>query len=386
MEEGAFIRLILRSEDADGRSSERPTGILPAVARRRRANPPSARCHGDRPVSNLSLDDGAIAVGHREARSSTAAVGGDGRGREPGGRGPDSVAALLGALPSGQGRARRSRLHRCRDPPGDLRAADRQDGRASAGRPISGGPRPAVRDADRTFLEVLVRGRFGRPRRLLARPLRRAGLTGSCAHRDRSGSRARRHVRDDLRLLPRPDRHAHLACDRRDARVPGPAPRARDRLGLLARERLRPRTDQTWPVDGRGSDRDHQLDVHRPDHPRPGPLTPREGVRRSRAGARRERPDDPLPRDPPDLVAPIVVYTTLVIPQNILLEAALSYLGVGINPPQASWGEMIAEATPIFNTAWWFFAFPGAALLLTVLAFNLVGDGVRDALDPRTAV
>jgi ABC-type dipeptide/oligopeptide/nickel transport system permease subunit len=87
----------------------------------------------------------------------------------------------------------------------------------------------------------------------------------------------------------------------------------------------------------------------------------------------------------PNLVAPIVVYTTLLIPQNILLEAALSYLGVGINPPQASWGEMIAEATPIFNSAWWYFAFPGAALLLTVLAFNLLGDGVRDALDPRMA-
>jgi ABC-type dipeptide/oligopeptide/nickel transport system permease subunit len=87
----------------------------------------------------------------------------------------------------------------------------------------------------------------------------------------------------------------------------------------------------------------------------------------------------------PNLVAPIVVYTTLIIPQNILLEAALSYLGVGINPPQASWGQMIAAATPIFATAWWYFAFPGAALLLTVLAFNLVGDGVRDALDPRTA-
>ncbi len=87
----------------------------------------------------------------------------------------------------------------------------------------------------------------------------------------------------------------------------------------------------------------------------------------------------------PNLVAPIVVYSTLVIPQNILLEAALSFLGVGINPPQASWGAMLAEATPIFNTAWWFFVFPGAALLLTVLAFNLLGDGVRDALDPRTA-
>jgi peptide/nickel transport system permease protein len=87
----------------------------------------------------------------------------------------------------------------------------------------------------------------------------------------------------------------------------------------------------------------------------------------------------------PNLVAPIIVYTTLAIPQNILLEAALSYLGVGINPPQASWGQMIAEATPIFSTAWWYFVFPGAALVLTVLAFNLLGDGVRDALDPRTA-
>jgi peptide/nickel transport system permease protein len=87
----------------------------------------------------------------------------------------------------------------------------------------------------------------------------------------------------------------------------------------------------------------------------------------------------------PNLVAPIVVYTTLVLPQNILLEAALSYLGVGINPPQASWGAMLAEATPIFATAWWFFLFPGVALLLTVLAFNLLGDGIRDALDPKAA-
>ena len=88
----------------------------------------------------------------------------------------------------------------------------------------------------------------------------------------------------------------------------------------------------------------------------------------------------------PNLVAPIVVYSTLIIPQNILLEAALSYLGVGISPPTASWGGMLAEATPIFSTAWWFFAFPGAALLLTVLAFNLLGDGIRDALDPKAAL
>jgi ABC-type dipeptide/oligopeptide/nickel transport system permease subunit len=86
----------------------------------------------------------------------------------------------------------------------------------------------------------------------------------------------------------------------------------------------------------------------------------------------------------PNLVAPIVVYSTLIIPQNILLEAALSFLGVGIQPPRASWGQMLADATPIYSTAWWYFAFPGGALLLTVLAFNLLGDGVRDALDPRT--
>jgi peptide/nickel transport system permease protein len=85
----------------------------------------------------------------------------------------------------------------------------------------------------------------------------------------------------------------------------------------------------------------------------------------------------------PNLVAPIIVYTTLVLPQNILFEAALSFLGVGVQPPQASWGQMIADATPTFDTAWWWMFFPGAALVLTVLAFNLVGDGLQDALDPK---
>ena len=87
----------------------------------------------------------------------------------------------------------------------------------------------------------------------------------------------------------------------------------------------------------------------------------------------------------PNLIAPVVVYATLLIPQNILLEAALSFLGVGVRPPTASWGQMIAAATPIFNTAWWYMAFPGIALLLTVLAFNLLGDGLQDALNPRIA-
>jgi peptide/nickel transport system permease protein len=85
----------------------------------------------------------------------------------------------------------------------------------------------------------------------------------------------------------------------------------------------------------------------------------------------------------PNLVAPIIVYTSLILPTNILFEAALSYLGVGVQPPTASWGQMIATASSIFNTAWWYMVFPGVALVLTVLAFNLVGDGLQDALNPK---
>jgi peptide/nickel transport system permease protein len=85
----------------------------------------------------------------------------------------------------------------------------------------------------------------------------------------------------------------------------------------------------------------------------------------------------------PNLVAPIIVYSTLVIPQNVLFEAALSFLGVGVQPPNASWGAMLADATQIFDSAWWYMVFPGTALLLTVLAFNLLGDGLHDALNPR---
>jgi peptide/nickel transport system permease protein len=87
----------------------------------------------------------------------------------------------------------------------------------------------------------------------------------------------------------------------------------------------------------------------------------------------------------PNLVAPVIVYTTLLIPQNILFEAALSFLGVGVQPPDPSWGKMIAEASEVFDSAWWYMVFPGAALLLTVLSFNILGDGLRDALSPRSA-
>jgi ABC-type dipeptide/oligopeptide/nickel transport system permease subunit len=86
----------------------------------------------------------------------------------------------------------------------------------------------------------------------------------------------------------------------------------------------------------------------------------------------------------PNLIAPIIVYTTLFIPANILLEAALSFLGVGVGD-KATWGSMLSEATSQFANAWWYMVFPGTALLLTVLAFNLVGDGMQDALNPKSS-
>jgi peptide/nickel transport system permease protein len=84
----------------------------------------------------------------------------------------------------------------------------------------------------------------------------------------------------------------------------------------------------------------------------------------------------------PNLMAPILVYATLLIPTNILFEAALSFLGVGINPPTPTWGGMLSEAVR-FYTLPHFVLFPGLAIFVTVLAFNLFGDGLRDAFDPR---
>lgn len=86
----------------------------------------------------------------------------------------------------------------------------------------------------------------------------------------------------------------------------------------------------------------------------------------------------------PNLVGPIIVYSTLLIPTNILFEASLSFLGVGIQPPQASWGGMLKEAVNFYEVDPQFMIVPGLAIFVTVLAFNLLGDGLRDALDPRS--
>ena len=86
----------------------------------------------------------------------------------------------------------------------------------------------------------------------------------------------------------------------------------------------------------------------------------------------------------PNVLAPVIVYTTLLIPVVITVEATLTYLGLGLPPPTADWGGMISDGQQYYTTAWWFIIFPGTALLLTTLAFNLFGDGVRDAFDPRS--
>jgi ABC-type dipeptide/oligopeptide/nickel transport system permease subunit len=85
----------------------------------------------------------------------------------------------------------------------------------------------------------------------------------------------------------------------------------------------------------------------------------------------------------PNVIAPIIVYTTLLIPVSIVGEATLSYLSVGVQPPTADWGQMISDAQGNYH-AWWFLVFPSLALLVTTLAFNIFGDGVRDAFDPRS--
>lgn len=86
----------------------------------------------------------------------------------------------------------------------------------------------------------------------------------------------------------------------------------------------------------------------------------------------------------PNLIAPIIVYTTLLIPGNILFEAALSFLGLGLPPTQPSWGQILSDAIQYYDVAWWLIVFPGLFLVTTTLTFNLLGDGLRDALDVRS--
>ncbi|KUO95454.1 ABC transporter permease [Ferroacidibacillus organovorans] len=85
----------------------------------------------------------------------------------------------------------------------------------------------------------------------------------------------------------------------------------------------------------------------------------------------------------PNIIPPVIVLTTLSIGNNMLLESTLSYLGIGVAPPNASWGNMLAEGQQVFQYAPWLLYYPGLALLLAVLGFNLLGDGLREAFNPR---
>jgi peptide/nickel transport system permease protein len=86
----------------------------------------------------------------------------------------------------------------------------------------------------------------------------------------------------------------------------------------------------------------------------------------------------------PNLLAPVIVLATLLIPQAIVTESTLTFLGAGVDIRIPSWGGMLNESTQYYRVAWWYLFVPSAFLLITTLAFNLLGDGVRDALDPRS--
>ena len=87
----------------------------------------------------------------------------------------------------------------------------------------------------------------------------------------------------------------------------------------------------------------------------------------------------------PAALTPVIIDTTLRVGDLIMIEAALSYLGLGVQPPLPSWGNLVADGRDVLVSAWWVTAFPGAALALTVIGLNLLGDGLRDRLDPRRA-
>ena len=87
----------------------------------------------------------------------------------------------------------------------------------------------------------------------------------------------------------------------------------------------------------------------------------------------------------PNIVPPVLVQATLALAAAIIAEASLSFLGLGQQPPAPSWGSMLNTAQRFLTQAWWLAVFPGSAIFLCVLSFNLVGDGLRDALDPRGA-
>jgi oligopeptide transport system permease protein len=87
----------------------------------------------------------------------------------------------------------------------------------------------------------------------------------------------------------------------------------------------------------------------------------------------------------PNILGPVIVYTTLTIPAVMLLEAFLSFLGLGVDDPMSSWGKLIKDGSDKMEEYWWLLVFPGAIFSLTLFSLNFLGDGLRDALDVRSS-
>ena len=85
----------------------------------------------------------------------------------------------------------------------------------------------------------------------------------------------------------------------------------------------------------------------------------------------------------PNTLGPVVIYITLTVPSVILTESFISFLGLGVQEPQTSWGVLISEGARVMETAWWALIFPAIFLGVTLFSFNFIGDGLRDALDPK---
>lgn len=86
----------------------------------------------------------------------------------------------------------------------------------------------------------------------------------------------------------------------------------------------------------------------------------------------------------PNSLTPVLVSVVLGIASAVLLESGLSFLGLGVQPPQASWGNILTDGKEYIQFAWWLSLFPGLAILITVLGYNLLGEGLRDVFDPRS--
>ena len=150
----------------------------------------------------------------------------------------------------------------------------------------------------------------------------------------------------------------------------------------LERHHVR-RPAQPGRVHAHDGDRALHVVLPGPDRPRAGAVAAREGVRRGGAHGRVEQLPHHALAPPAAPGGTIIVYGTLTVAINILLESTLSFLGVGLPPPNASWGNMLDEASGLYTIQPWLIVWPGVALLILTLAFNLLGDGLRDALDPR---